>query len=70
MPHITLSLSVGSIMHCINDPWIGKGLNALGLSSPARKENFIDLLSGVVWRFLFTLPGNLINIVKQKELSL
>lgn len=70
MPHITLSLSVGSIMHCINDPWVGKGLNALGLSSPARKENFIDLLSGVVWRFLFTLPGNLVNIVKQRELSL
>ena len=70
MPHVTLSLSVGELMHCTNNPWIGTGINNLGLSSLAKKRDFIDLLSGVVWRFLFTLPGNLVNSMKQKMLSL
>ena len=70
VPHVTLSLSVGNLMNCMNHPWIGTGLKVLGLSSLAKKRDFIDLLSGVVWRFLFTLPGNLVNSMEQKMLSL
>ena len=65
--HVTLSFSFGGL--CLDDPWIRKGLSALGLSTLMKKSNFADLLAGVIWRFLFTFPGNLVADVKHIEKS-
>ena len=65
--HVTLSFSFGGL--CLDDPWIQKGLSALGLSTLMKKPNFADLLAGVIWRFLFTLPSNLVEDVKHIEKS-
>ena len=65
--HVALSLSFGGL--CLSDPWIQKGLKAFGLSRLMKQSNLVDQLAGIIWRFLFTLPGNLVADVKQLEKS-
>ena len=67
-PHVTLSLSFSDGL-CPSVPWIRKALKAVGLSPLMKQRNFFDQLSGVIFRFLFTLPGNLVADAKHLEKS-